>query len=75
MVDVLAEVQRPTQAPDSSLNNVVVWSVREERVKNKTKNSRVRSLREERVTNRTRTGRVQSVREARVRNRANNNKC
>ena len=43
--------------------------MREERVRNKTKNGGVRSLREERVRNRTRNGRVRSVREERVRNR------
>ena len=43
--------------------------MREERVRNKTKNGGVRSLREERVRNRTKNGRVRSLREERVRNR------
>ena len=42
--------------------------MREERVRNKTKNGGVRSLREERVRNRTKNGRVRSLREERVRN-------
>ena len=41
--------------------------MREERVRNRTKNGRVRSLREERVRNRTKAGGVRSLRQERVR--------